>query len=150
MSTLKSFFAIHTFIFQFLYYAFRTLYKPLFFVSFTIPQMVACWSIVQATRLHFPLVLFKHDVNNGFGGHCFNLIFIAIVLFLLLFYRSFTFENERSAVNMKSWKYTDILQHWRFAHCPNNAEHIRPGWQACRIADSTRYGCNENKNVRRR
>jgi hypothetical protein len=57
----------------------------------------------------------KHQVYNGFGGHSY-------------FLSSFiTFKNESSVVGFstwKSWKYTNILQHWRFVHCWNSREHV--------------------------
>jgi aldehyde:ferredoxin oxidoreductase len=47
-------------------------------------------------------------------------------------------------LNMKDWKYANILQQGRFTHCQNSMEHIRLGWQACRIPNGTHYECNAN------
>jgi hypothetical protein len=49
--------AFNTLIFQFLPCELTSLTKVLFFMSFTVRRLVACWSVVRATRVQFPLVL---------------------------------------------------------------------------------------------
>jgi hypothetical protein len=59
VSTLNSFFVIHNFILQLLHYELISLTKALFDMFFVVGQLVAHWSIVRATRVHFLLILFK-------------------------------------------------------------------------------------------
>jgi hypothetical protein len=55
-------------------------------------------------------------------------------------------EQRNWFLNVKGLKCTNIWQQWRFTHCWNSMEHIRLGWQACKMPDYTHYECNENKN----
>jgi hypothetical protein len=85
---------------------------------------------------------FRHRVCNSFGGQyvCFSFIF--------LFYIHPHLRVQCSwFVNMKIWKYTNILQQLNFTYCWNSMEHITLGWQSWRIPDGNCPKCYESENV---
>jgi hypothetical protein len=71
-------------------------------------------------------------------------------LHYFFFLCSLTFKNGRAAVGFSTWKAenTPVLQQQGITHCHNSTQHIRLGWQTCRISDGTHKKCNESKNVR--
>jgi hypothetical protein len=59
---------------------------------------------VRATRVKFLLILFKHHVYNGFGGHYFNLTCYSFCIIFLFFLSSFRFEKEGSSLSFSMWR----------------------------------------------
>jgi energy-coupling factor transporter transmembrane protein EcfT len=78
-------------------------------------------------------------------------IFSSLWIFLFFLW-PFTFENGNSAVCFSMWKlkicqYFNISQQRSFVHSWSSMKRTTPGWQACRIPDSTHRKCDESKNM---
>jgi hypothetical protein len=82
-----------------------------------------------------------------------RLICFLLIVFVLFFFSLFVLSHSGTrgaqlVTQHGSWKYTNILQQWRFTNCLNSMQHIRLEWQAWRILDGTHRKCNESKNLR--
>jgi hypothetical protein len=71
-------------------------------MSFTVPQLVACWSIVQATQVKSPFVLIlcgtRYDCNENKTVQHYEQL--AIIFLMHLHFAIFTSGRECSFINI--------------------------------------------------
>jgi hypothetical protein len=132
---LHCFFVINNFIFQFLHYYFILLIKVCTITLSVTAQMVARSSIVWTTWVQTLFLITMSILRKSLH---------LLIFFFILIQK---WGESRWLLNIKGWKFNNILQHWSFTNCQNSMEDIKLEWKACSILDDTHYKSNRNKKL---